>query len=231
MPKLILFDIDGTLICTGGAGGRAMTKAFEHTCGITEALERVEVAGRTDSIIMADAFNACGRTMDADVMGRVRDVYCVALRDELTLDGFTPRGELPGIRPLLDTLAVRPDVSLALLTGNFRQSAEIKLAQYDLWRYFPWGAFGEEAFDRHDLLPVALERHRAAGGAPLAPADVVIIGDTPHDVSCALRGGARVIAVATGHFSTDQLRASGATHVFADLGDTPAVLAALDASS
>ena len=132
---------------------------------------------------------------------------------------------MPGIRPLLDTLASRDDTYLALLTGNYEKAARLKLEHFDLWRYFPCGAFADDAADRNSLLPKALERIRACGG-PVAvqPADVIVIGDTPHDVACALAAGARPVAVATGSFSARELRDSGAEIVFEDLSDTEAFL-------
>ena len=138
-----------------------------------------------------------------------------------------PKGALPGVRTLLDTLAARDDVSLALLTGNFRESAEIKLAHFDLWRYFAWGAFGEEAFERNHLLPIALDRHRERH-APIDAADVIVIGDTPHDIRCARSGGARVVAVATGNYDASSLRAHAPDLLLDDLSDIAAFLRAIE---
>jgi phosphoglycolate phosphatase len=241
--KLLLFDIDGTLILTGGAGGRAMTRAFEATYGLVDALKRVDLAGRTDRIIISDALAGAGLSFEEHRLEEFRRVYCRFLADELERD-LAPRangvpqatgsghvagapatkGALPGVRVLLDALEGRDDVTLALLTGNFSQSAEIKLGYFDLWRYFAWGAWGEDAFDRNQLLPVALSRHRHS----IDPADVVIIGDTPHDITCARSGGARVVAVATGNYSAAALDAHAPDVVFDDLADTAAVLRALE---
>lgn len=229
--KLILFDIDGTLVLTGGAGARGMTRAFEETWGVSNALARVDVAGRTDSIILADALRLTERDGTPDEIARFREVYQVYLREELDANGHgRPKGELPGVRALLDVLVERPDVSLALLTGNFPEAAEIKLDYFDLWRYFPWGVFGDEAMDRHDLLPVALRRHRDRAGvsADIDPADVIIIGDTPHDVSCAQRGGARAVAVATGSFDVTTLGRCQPDVVCADLADPAPFFALLE---
>jgi phosphoglycolate phosphatase len=226
--KLILFDIDGTLILSGKAGSRAMNRAFEQTCGIADALQRVDIAGRTDRIIMTDALSGLGRALDEEFVGQFREIYCGYLREELHRDGIGWKGALPGVPALLDLLVERPDVSLALLTGNFRASAEIKLAHFDLWRYFPWGAFADDAVERNDLLPVALARARADGLAGLDPADVIIVGDTPHDITCARSGGAKVIAVATGNYDLDQLRACEPDVLFEDLADTSQFLSLLD---
>jgi phosphoglycolate phosphatase-like HAD superfamily hydrolase len=229
--KLILFDIDGTLILTGGAGARAMTRAFEATWGFPDALQKVDVAGRTDLIILSDALGLLGRTLDehTDTLHEFRHSYCGHLRDELTGPGTgRPRGVLPGVRPLLDALLAREDVILALLTGNFPESAEIKLVHYDLWHYFQWGVYGDEAIDRHDLLPVALQRHHDRFSMPIHPSQVIIIGDTPHDVSCAQRGGAKAVAVATGNFDTQTLSRCSPDVVCEDLSDHAALFALLD---
>jgi phosphoglycolate phosphatase len=231
--KLILFDIDGTLIRTGGAGVRAMTRAFSQTCGIPDALNRVEVAGRTDRLIMTDALALSGRPLDDDLLQQFRELYCNYLREELQQMPqyeFTDagmKGALPGVRPLLDELEQRDDIDLALLTGNFRTSAEIKLAHYDLWRYFPWGAFADDALERPDLLPVALTRYQSHTARAIDPADVIIVGDTPHDVGCARAGGAKVVAVATGVFNAAALAECEPDVVFLDLSDTDAFLSAL----
>jgi phosphoglycolate phosphatase len=238
--KLILFDIDGTLIVSGGAGARAMTRAFEETWGLSDALRHVDVAGRTDNIIMADALRATGHVAEGETLDRFKRIYCGYLRDEL-LSGHgvshgngtgngRPKCVLPGIVPLLDALVVRPDVSLALLTGNFPESAEIKLRHFDLWRYFEWGVYGNEATDRHDLLPIAIQRHVDRGAPPIDPADVIIVGDTPHDISCAHRGGAKAIAVATGNFTLDALDECRPDVLCRDFSDHTSFFALLEGS-
>jgi phosphoglycolate phosphatase-like HAD superfamily hydrolase len=131
---------------------------------------------------------------------------------------------MPGVRELLDELARRDDVFLALLTGNYSAAARIKLQTFGLWHYFRCGAFGEDAHDRNDLVPIAVQRARDCG-FPDAPAErVVIIGDTPLDVACAKAAGARAIAVATGGVDVETLQASGADVVFEDLSATAEVI-------
>src|SRR5439155_14506603 len=154
------------------------------------------------------------------------DAYLAHLSTELDRPG--PRkGVMPGVRRLLDELAARPDVYLALLTGNYEEAARVKLEYFDLWRYFRCGAFGDDAPDRNGLLPKALAVVRARGGPAVSPADTVVVGDTPLDVACAAAAGARSIAVATGGYDVDALRAAGADVVFDDLSDTDAVLMAM----
>jgi phosphoglycolate phosphatase-like HAD superfamily hydrolase len=241
MPKLILFDIDGTLVLTGGAGIRAMNRACEELAGHSHALEGIPVAGRTDRIILADVATRAGHALDDGLLDRLRGRYITNLREEIERPGRTQSFEslgarggvkavMPGIRELLDTLDRREDVFLALLTGNFAAGARIKLEHFDLWRFFRCGAFGDDAADRNALVPVALARARQCGlREPLPPHHILVVGDTPHDVACARVAGATPVGVATGGFSADQLRESGADIVFESLADADEFLRLVDA--
>jgi phosphoglycolate phosphatase-like HAD superfamily hydrolase len=229
--QLVLFDIDGTLVVTGGAGQRAMNRAFADVFGIPDAFKHVELAGRTDTSILGDAFERQGMTAGPSEVGAFRERYLVCLREEIPRPGRNKR-LLPGITPLLDALAPEPKVFLGLLTGNYADAAEVKLGHFDLWRYFRCGAFGEDAHDRNHLVPVALGRARERGlPHHVEPEHVVVIGDTPRDVACAHAHGARVIAVATGQYTSDALAQAGADVVFDDFNDTEAVLLALRVGS
>jgi phosphoglycolate phosphatase len=223
MTTLLLFDIDGTLITTGGAGYRTLRRAVERVLEVEAALVGIPVAGRTDSIILRDGLEALGRTLDLPTRDRIRDAYCGLLQAELEATGGGP-GVLPGVRDLLSRLADDPRFHTALLTGNFSQSAQVKLGFFNLWHHFAWGAYGEDAVDRNDLLPVALARYTARTGLPIDPADVVIIGDTPNDVEVARVGGARAVCVTTGQYDRAALQAAGADVVFHDLSDVDEVL-------
>ena len=231
MRKLVLFDIDGTLVLTGGAGIRAMNRACEELVGHPDALAGIPVAGRTDRIILTDVVARAGHALDDGLLERLRDRYISHLRDEIERPGRTqsfeslgPRGGvkavMPGIRELLDVLEQRDDVFLGLLTGNFQAGARIKLEHFDLWRYFRCGAYGDDAADRNELVPFALERARRCGLPDLAPEHILVVGDTPHDVACARAVGATPVGVATGGFTVEQLRDSGADIVFRDLSGT-----------
>ena len=222
--KVILFDIDGTLVLTGGAGGRAMTRAFDDLFAVPNAFRDISMPGRTDSWILSDAAAAHG-IRPAD-LARFPGVYLPHLLRELDQPG-SRKGVMPGVRALLDALAGRPDVYLALLTGNYEAAARAKLEYFDLWRYFRCGAFGDDAPDRNGLLPKALARVRTCGGPAVPASAAVVIGDTPLDIACAAASGARSIAVATGDYDAAALRGAGADVVFDDLSDTQAVLAAL----
>jgi phosphoglycolate phosphatase len=211
-------------VLTGGAGQRAMARAFEELFDVSDAFQGIEMAGRTDTWILSHAAAAHGILPSG--LPVFQDAYLAHLEREL--ESPNPRKMImPGIRPLLDALASRDDTYLALLTGNYEKAARLKLEHFDLWRYFPCGAFADDAPDRNSLLPKALARIRACGGPEVQAADVVVVGDTPHDVACALAGGARPIGVATGPFSVQQLRDSGAEIVFENLSDTDAFLKVL----
>jgi phosphoglycolate phosphatase-like HAD superfamily hydrolase len=248
--KLLLFDVDGTLVLTGGAAVRAMSDAFEDVFGIGGAFEHVPMPGRTDGAILADAFtraipqsqiladalSANGmRPVDGEI-ARYKETYFRRFAEEIhkpaPADPARPtrhrfKGVLPGVREVLDALDGRSDVFLGLLTGNYEQGARIKLEYFGLWRYFRCGAYGDDSLDRHALVPIAVARAREAGCPPVEPRDVVIIGDTPFDVACARDAGVSCLAVATGGYSVDALRSAGAEMVFESLADTEAVLSAL----
>ena len=224
MQKLVLFDIDGTLVLTGGAGIRAMNRAGQELLGVASLLDGVPVAGRTDWIILHDALAKLGRTMDEDLFARLRDAYVAFLEEEITSPGQGAKGVMPGVPDLLPVLHSRDDVVLGLLTGNFERGARIKLEHFDLWRYFACGAFGDDAADRNALVPFALERARECGLDAVGYENVIVVGDTPHDVACARAVGALPVAVATGTFTVSQLRDTGADVVMEDLSDTEAFL-------
>jgi phosphoglycolate phosphatase len=228
MRKLVLFDIDGTLVLTGAAGLRAMNKACAELVGHADALAGIPVAGRTDRIILSDVAERVGRPMDAALLQELREKYVAHLREEIQLPGRGTKAVMPGVRPLLDALARRDDVFVGLLTGNFESGARIKLEHFDLWRYFRCGAFGDDSPDRNALVPFALERARACGLPDITPEHILVVGDTPHDVACARAVGAIPVAVATGTFSMEQLQATGAGIVFKDLSDTDAFLRLLE---
>lgn len=228
MRKLVLFDIDGTLVLTGAAGLRAMNAACEDVLGRTDALAGIAVAGRTDRIILSDVAERAGRPLDEELLIALRDRYIPHLAREIEFPGRGRKGIMPGIRPLLDALQDRDDVFLGLLTGNFEAGARIKLEHFDLWRYFRCGAFGDDAADRNALVPVALDRAKGCGLPDLDPEHILVVGDTPHDVACARAVGAVPVAVATGSFDVAQLRATGADIVFDDLRETGAFLSLLD---
>ena len=225
--RIVLFDIDGTLLLTGGAGMRAMTRTFEDMFKVRDAFAGIPMPGRTDSIILADALARLHMRVDDDALRQFRDRYCAALSDELARPAADKR-VLPGVRNLLDQLDRRDHVFLALLSGNFTEAARIKLEHFGLAGYFACGAYGDDAKDRDDLLAVAVERTREHGVTVLELRDVLVVGDTPLDVRCARAAGAVAVAVATGNHDAEALRASGAEVVFDDLRDAERFLRLVD---
>lgn len=212
--KVLLFDVDGTLIATGGAGGRAMARTARELFGIDAA--SISVAGRTDSWIVRQLAESAGYSCDSASVARFRQRYLAHLEIEMRAGAKEP---LAGVRALLDRLNRRADLWVALLTGNFRRGAEIKLAHFGIESYCRGGAFGDDDEDRRSLLPIALSRVAAEGGPHALPQDTIVVGDTPHDVDVALSNGARAIGIATGPFSVEELRAAGAQAVLEDLRD------------
>jgi phosphoglycolate phosphatase-like HAD superfamily hydrolase len=226
-PALILFDIDGTLLLSGRAGLRAMTRAFKDTFGITDAFAGENFGGRTDSYLVSKALQNAGLPDTPEQHERFRDNYIPLLAEEIQHPGTGHKGLMPGARELLEALHEHHHLHLALLTGNYREAAEIKLQHFELWDFFEWGAFSDDHFDRNELVPIAKRRAETYDIPAEAIERVIVIGDTPHDIDCARVAGARSIAVATGGFTVEQLKEAGADEVLQDLSDTDAVLALL----
>lgn len=204
-PALILFDIDGTLLLSGRAGLRAMTRAFETTFGITEAFKGQHFGGRTDSYLVSTALKEAGLPDTPEQHERFRANYIPLLAEEIEHPGTGHKGLMPGARELLEALHEYDDLHLALLTGNYREAAEIKLTHFEIWDFFEWGAFSDDHYDRNELVPIAKSRAETYDIPAEAIERVIVIGDTPHDIECANAIGARTIAVATGGYSRDEL--------------------------
>jgi phosphoglycolate phosphatase-like HAD superfamily hydrolase len=225
LQKLLLFDIDGTLLTSGGAGERALRLGFRERFGIDDDLQNVEIAGRTDSGIARQMLLAHGLPLTAENQTGFYEGYLGHLADEL------PRSKgtlLPGVQRLLDALRPRADVILALLTGNLARGAELKLRHYGVWDYFEFGAFADDHHDRNELGAFARTRALEKHGVEIPPERIFVLGDTPHDIACARAVGGVGIAVATGRFTRDELIACGSDYVFDDLSDLERVLAIFD---
>jgi phosphoglycolate phosphatase-like HAD superfamily hydrolase len=222
--KLLLFDIDGTLLTSGGAGERALRLGFRDRFGIDDDLSSVEIAGRTDSGIVREMLAAHRLPATPENIAAFLDGYLHHLAEEIPR---TPGRLLPGILPLLDALQPRADIVLALLTGNLARGAEIKLRHYGVWHFFEFGAFADDHHDRNQLGPFAQARARAQRGIEFPPERIFVLGDTPHDIACARAIGAKAIAIATGKFTRAELAAHAPDFLFEDLGDLDAVLAAI----
>ncbi|MGE3274726.1 MAG: HAD family hydrolase [Vicinamibacterales bacterium] len=224
-PALLLFDIDGTLILSGGAGGRAMTRAFHAVFGHDEAFAGVHMAGRTDRFLLGAALAHAGVPDTDEAHRRFYDAYIPMLEEELWQPPTRgPHTVLPGVAALLPLIQASPGAHLALLTGNQGDAARIKLTHFGLWDFFPWGVFGDESEDRDELGRTALRRAVEHGVPASAIARAVVIGDTPQDIGTARAAGARAVAVATGSYPREVLEAAGADLVLDDLGDVERAL-------
>ncbi len=214
MKKLILFDIDGTLIHTGGAGTRSMNLAFEKLFGIKDAFKGITMAGKTDFQIMRDGLNAYGLNSTDGNVRKMANEYL----DFLEIEIENPfRQVKPGIVGILNLLR-RNKMSIGLLTGNLERGAKIKLSPFGLNEFFLDGAFGSDHEDRDLLLPIALKKF-SRRGFEFAARDCIVVGDTPRDVRCAKVHGAYSIAVATGPYTKEDLLDTEADVVFDTLAN------------
>lgn len=227
--KLVLFDIDGTILLSAGAGRRSILAAIAGTVADPDKLPTIRFDGKTDPQIVTELLAAAGHPDpdEPDRIGLVLERYVKHLEQDLAANGHQSR-VMPGIPPLLDALEREPGVLLGLLTGNVAPGARLKLraAGLDPDR-FRVGAYGSDHSERPCLPPIAVERAEPLAGRRLAGAEIVIIGDTPADVMCAASVGARTIAVATGGFTVADLEATGADVVFVDLSDTDRAMEAI----
>jgi phosphoglycolate phosphatase len=227
VKKLILWDIDGTLIVSHGAGMRAMERAFNQCFGLPGDLSKIEWAGRTDTWITREVLRHNGIPPTPENCHDYLETYLELLPGELR-DG--PQGQvLPGVLELLETLHRRADIAQGLLTGNLRRGAEFKLTHYKVWHYFEFGAFADDSPRRNDLGPHALRRAQERHAVEFAPERTFIIGDTPHDIECGKVIGAHTIAVATGRHTVAELAVHTPTVVFPNFSDTAAFLRVIGA--
>lgn len=225
MKHLLLWDIDGTLIASGGAGMRALQRALHDVFGLEGSLADIDFGGRTDTWIMREVFRKFSLPATPGNLSRYFEGYVAALPAELA----NPHARvLPGVREILRAAATHGGFAQGLLTGNMRRGAEVKLAHHGLWDHFAFGAFADDSEHRNELGPHAVRRALERHGVNFAADDVWIIGDTPHDIACGKAIGARTLAVGTGGSTVEQLRAQAPTAVLADLADTAAVLRLLE---
>jgi phosphoglycolate phosphatase len=222
--RLLLWDIDGTLISTGAAGQRALVLATAQRFGGSGDLEGVEIAGRTDSGIAHQILAKYGVPITEESMRSFLNLYLELLAQEL------PRSKgqvMPGVLELLERSEHRPDTILGLLTGNFRRGAQLKLEHYQLWHFFALGAFADDHHDRNELGAFALTRAQEATGVRFLPTQVDVIGDTGHDIACGKAFGARTIAIATGSWPRERLAEYAPDFLFNDLSNVDDVIATL----
>ena len=214
--KLLLWDIDGTILASGGAGMRALENSLSNILGSTADLSDIDWAGRTDRWITEAIFAKYGIEHTPELAEKLIDAYLAGLPEHLNRSTQV----LPGVRERLAEAETRPDIVQGLLTGNLERGAKIKLGHFDLWHHFPFGAFADDSSTRNDLGPHALRRAAVHASHEFAPDQVWIIGDTPHDIECGKVIGARTLAVATGHHSMRELQQHAPDHVVASLEAT-----------
>ena len=222
MPRFILFDIDGTLTDSGGAGRRALNQAMLEVTGIEDGFRGVGFAGKTDLLNIREGLEKLGLDARSSMISLVAGRYLENLRSEVAKGGGHVKA---GVRELIEGLQNRDGCVLGLLTGNLEAGARIKLEPFGLNKFFSVGAYGDDAEDRNLLLPIALLRLREHRGMSLNPNDCLVIGDTPKDVECARVHGTPSIAVATGPYPLEVLQEIGADLVVPDLSGTAQLLA------
>lgn len=225
--RLVLFDIDGTLVSARGAGRRAFKAALELVFGTAGAIDEYDLRGKTDPRIVFEVLEAAGFPRE-NVKPRLDEVFEAYARDLVAEIGDgTGVVTLPGVADLVRRLDRTEGALIGLLTGNIEEGARIKLEPTGLWPYFPVGAFGSDDLDRRRLPSLAARRAQALSGHAFAPQDVVVIGDTPHDIDCARAFGAVAVAVATGQYAREQLLGERPDLFFDDLADVERVAEAL----
>lgn len=227
--KLVLFDIDGTLLDSGGAGRRAMESAFSDVLSVEKAASingKVSMAGKTDPQILKEVLEMHGITYGEEMLSTLMHSYAQHLVPEMQTGAKSLKPHVIAVLNWLDTLASH-HCSLGLLTGNIEDGARIKLSAFGIWERFCFGAYGSDHEDRNRLLPAALESYRKLTGQEKTFRDCVVIGDTPRDIECSKPFGAFALAVATGPYDAKALRDAGADAVINDLSEAKDVLAPL----
>ena len=225
--RLVLFDVDGTLVSTRGAGRRALERAMRDVYGSAGAIDAYDFHGKTDPLIVRDLLTAAGKSHETIEAGLLScfSRYLVHLEQEI---GHGAEVTLyAGVKKLVEILATRTDVLLGLLTGNIEGGARLKLSPTGLLPYFKLGAYGSDSADRAALPAIAAQRARMLTGRAFPGDTVVIVGDTPLDIECARAYGAMAAAVATGRHTLEDLELHHPDVLFPDLSRVEAVLAAL----
>jgi phosphoglycolate phosphatase len=224
--RLLLFDVDGTLVHTGGVGAAIFDVALEAVVGLRPAF-RVQMSGKTDPQIVSEYLKRAGMAGSPEVVSAVLRVAGEQLAAAADRGELSARGSAcPGVSELLAVLADDPRVISTLVTGNIAPNALLKVAAFglDRWLDLSVGAYGSDESDRNLLVALAMRRLRSERGVRLDPADAWVIGDTPRDLECARAAGVRCLLVGTGRYGAAELAALGPDAVLDDLVDTDAVV-------
>ena len=221
MKKLLLFDIDGTLVDTGGTGFPALRLALSDGFGIEDDLQHLSLAGATDTNLCRQILAHHGIEPTPENIARYLDGYLHHLQ---RLMPEKSGRVLPGILDLLDRVKQRPDLVIALLTGNLIRGAEIKLAHFGIWHFFEFGAFADDHHVRDELGHFAKTRATEKHGTEFPPESIFVIGDTPKDIACGRAIGAKTVAVATGEYTVTQLKIHQPDFLFENFSETAAAL-------
>ena len=226
MQRLILFDVDQTLVSIKGGDVKALNVAFEQVHGITEAFREFTFAGGLDLPLMVEAYRKWG--IVADGAGEAPDLseFKRAYFEHLSeiLETWNEGIVCPGVPDLMESLASDSRVQLGLETGNFRESAFIKLQKYGLDIFFEEGGFGGDHFERREVVASAIAKCQEKSGRTYSPGEIFLVGDTPHDVEAGRANGVVTLAVATGNYTIEELAELNPTYVLPDLSDTERVL-------
>lgn len=224
--RLVLFDVDGTLLSSGKRGLAAFSEALRRTFGTDGDVAGYRFEGKLDPVIVHELMSAAGipEAVVAERREAALSLYLDLLEAALAAE---PPALKPGAGELVSRVSSAPHAVSALLTGNVRRGARIKLTAAGLWDRFLFGVFGDEAWRRVDLGPIALARALERTGREFSPAETVVVGDARADVECARAIGARSVAVATGRTSAEELRAAGADVVFSDFADVASACEAI----
>jgi len=222
--KLLLFDVDGTLITSAGAGETAVQMAVQERFGIYSDLAHIEFAGATDSQIAREILEAFQLPITPENITALLDTYLKILPSILPQrKGYV----LPGIRPLLERLKKQKNLTLALLTGNIKKGAEIKLGHFGVWEFFEFGAFADDHHDRNQLGHFAKARAQDHVGIEFSPEHIFVIGDTPKDIACGRAIGAKTVVFATGRYSVEALKPFEPDYLFENCNDLERVIETL----
>lgn len=225
MKRLLLFDIDGTLV-RGGPAKKAFHQALEEVFGTAGAIRDHNFSGKTDPQIARELLDGAGLS-GQEIQAGFPALWASYLGRMAARLPQEPMEVIPGVEELLRHLAGREEVAMGLLTGNILEGARLKLGSVGLLGHFPVGGFGSDSENRDDLPGVAMERAAEEWGVDFHPRNVVVVGDTPRDVSCGRNGGTRTVAVATGRYDVATLRETGADHVLPHMEDLQEAVRAL----